>query len=577
MSEAVTLLLENFHQNRRDYGKRLGEMLQQDPVGFEKAAAKYLCRGGNLPSEQIVVWLLQKAGMLVGFLLDPELSSLDEVVYLAKVVKKNAARVDVELARALKEASDAQAARILRLLAEIADNNRTLPLLTAVLRDSRSELRCMAATIFARHCQNTLFVENAMRDRDPNVRASAIEGMGLSGRKVEPAVLQEAVQDSNPRVRASALLARYRLGDKRSMQLLTEMAEQGDPEARGLAIGALGETRDLQCLKLLERLRSDPEAPIRKQVEEALTKLRLGASSGDEASPTRPIALDVLSASLDPAGTRGFHVALTTPGGIEVIDLAEHHFSLEEDGSPVTACEIQTPANRAPLHFAFVLDCSGSITAEETQTINAAVIRSLQEKLPNDKACVYKFSLDVERSVGLTESLSALTSVVRRRHLGQKTASRMHDAVCRAVDELRALPGFRAVIAIADGADRGSENNLVRTIERVKASGVPLFMIGFGSEIETAELRELALHTAGRFELISAGQSLSAACQKLVRSFASHYAISYARPNPPREGFRIQVKAPSGQGEIFLTPPWQNTDEDAMTQEPAPAGDRGAG
>jgi hypothetical protein len=145
----------------------------------------------------------------------------------------------------------------------------------------------------------------------------------------------------------------------------------------------------------------------------------------------------------------------------------------------------------------------------------------------------------------------------------------MHDAVCRAVDELRALPGFRAVITIADGADRGSDNNLVRTIERVRASGVPLFMIGYGSEVETAELRELALHTAGRFELISAGQSLSAACQKLVCSFASHYAISYARPTPPKESFRIQVKAPSGQGEILLTPPLPPAAEDTATQEPA--------
>ncbi len=572
MSEAVTLLLENFPQNRRDYGKRLGEMLELDPVGFQKAAVKYLCRGGDLPSEQIVVWLLHKAGALVGFLLNPELSSLEEAIHLAKVVKKNADRVDVELARALKDSSDAQASRILRLLAEIADSNRTLPLLTSVLRDSRSELRSMAA-IFARHCQNTLFVENALRDRDPSVRASAIEGLGLSGRKSEPAVLEEALHDASPRVRANALLARYRFGDRSSLRLLTDMAAPGDVETRSVAIWALGETRNLQCLKLLEGLRSDPATSIRRQAEEALTKLRLDGPSSQQGSPTRPLTFDVLSMSLDETGERAFHVTLTAPDGLEVTDLSEHHFSLEEDGSPVTPCQIQTPSSRAPLHVAFVLDCSGSISAEEAQRINAAVIRSLQEKLPRDKACVYKFSLDVERGVGLTESLSALTSVVRRRHLGQKTASRMHDAVCRAVEELREAPGFRAVITIADGADRGSENNLARTVERVKASGVPLFMLGFGSEVDTAELRELALHTAGRFELISPGHSLSAACQGLLRSFVYHYAIRYARPAPPNEGLRIQVKAPVGRGEIYVPLSAQRAGADGAGQ-PVSAGSR---
>ncbi len=576
MSEAVTLLLDNFHQNRRDYGRRLAEMLEQHPADFKAAAAKYLCRGGNLPSEQIVVWLLQKAGMLVDFLLDQELASLEEAVYLAKVVKKNSERVDVDLARGLREALDPDAARILRLLAEIADSNRTLPLLTSVLRDARSELRSMAAMIFARHCQNTLFIENAMRDGDPKVRASAIEGLGLSGRRAEPAILLEALADLDPRVRANALLARYRLGDKSSLLPLTEMAAQGESDAREAAIWALGETRDLQCLTPLESLRSDPSERVRASVEEALTKLRLGAASKEAAGPDRPIAFDVLSASLDGTGQRCFHVALLGADGAEAINLAEHHFSMEEDGSPVTHCRIQTPADRAPLHLAFVLDCSGSITTEETQTINAAVIRSLQEKLPKDKACVYKFSLEVEQSVGLTESLSAHTAVVRRRHLGQKTASRLHDAVCRAVDALRPQPGFRAVVTIADGADRGSENNLAKTIERVKASGVPLFMIGFGSEIETAELRELALQTAGRFELVTGSQALSALCQRLVRSFSCHYTISYSRPSPPKEGFRIQVKAPSGQGEIFLESPLKYSRTEESSEEPARAGELSA-
>ena len=555
MSEAVTLLLDNFYRNRRDYGRRLAEMLEKDPPGFREAAVQYLCRGGHLPSEQILVWLLQKANMLLDILLDPATCSLDQAVQLAKVVKRNADRIDVELARQLKEASNSQASRILRLLAEIADSNRTLPLLIKVLRESRSELRGMAALIFARHCQNTLFIENAMKDSDAGVRASAIEGLGLSNRRAEPAILLDALYDPSPRVRANAALARYRFGDKSALRLLTEMAGQEEPEARTMAAWAMGETQDARCIALLENRRTDSSQDVRDQVDQALTKIRLNRGPDETPTPEQPITFDLLSASVDTAGNRRFHMALTTPDGSEFIDFSEHHFSMEEDGVVVTDRQVRTPSDREPLHLAFVLDCSGSIAADEIQRMNAAVVRSLQEKLPKDKAAVFKFSLDVERALGFTGSLNALASVVRRRHPGLKTASRLHDAIGQALEDLRPQPGFRAVIVIADGSDRGSEIAMPALIERIKTTGIPLFLIGFGSDIETAGLRELALQAGGRFNLVSIDKDLAAECQKLVRRLSSHYSIEYVRAGMPGRGFQICVKAPQGSGELSLSRP----------------------
>ena len=180
MNPKVTQLLESFNENRRENGRQLALLLERDPAQFKQSVVHYMCNGADESSVQYIVWLLQSNHMLLDLLLNPEISSVDESVVLVQAMRGKVERLDVDLAKAMKTASGSLKSRVLRLLAETAESNRTLPLLIHALREEGPDIRAKAGRIFAQHCQNELFIENVLKDPDPKVRAAAIDGIGLS-------------------------------------------------------------------------------------------------------------------------------------------------------------------------------------------------------------------------------------------------------------------------------------------------------------------------------------------------------------------------------------------------------------
>ena len=243
MIDAVTSLLENFSHKNRDAGRRLEALLSADSGAFQQAVVQYLLNGGQQQSLHLLIWLLQRKGKLLDLLLNPQLASLEDSIIVAKIINKLTDQLDVQLAQVLKEAPDELAARILRLLAEISDSNRTLPLLTITLREESPELRSKAAFVFVRHCHNSLFIKYALQDSDPKVRASALEGLGLSDYPVDPAAFLDALADADVSVQSQALVACYRKGErKRALQLVADMSRH--EESAFSSGGGMGHGRD---------------------------------------------------------------------------------------------------------------------------------------------------------------------------------------------------------------------------------------------------------------------------------------------------------------------------------------------
>ena len=70
MMDAVTSLLENFSHKNRDVGRRLEDLLSEDPGAFQQAVVQYLLNGGQQQSSNLVIWLLQRRGKLLDLLLN---------------------------------------------------------------------------------------------------------------------------------------------------------------------------------------------------------------------------------------------------------------------------------------------------------------------------------------------------------------------------------------------------------------------------------------------------------------------------------------------------------------------------
>ena len=564
VAEQVASLLAKVDGNPRDLGRRLSDLLRQDLRGFQKAAVKYLLGAEQTPTARIVVWLIDKERMLLEILLNPNLCSLDESVSLARLVHTNADHIDVQLAKALKGAHESQASRILRLLAVVVQNNRTLPLLIHALRDKSPELRSNAALIFARYCQNELFVANAMQDPDPTVRASAIEGLGKGNRIPDTAVLSEAFSDPNPQVQATAILAYRRIDENAAFKKLEEMARHQNSDFHAIAAWAMGETRATRFVSTLKQMQQDRTSEVRRKADEALSKIPADENSlrsvvAEESAGFAAINIEPLYAFADETSLRRLHLAVTDSEGSVVSGLSDQDFELQEDGSTVNGQEVLGPDRFEPAAIAYVLDCSGSMSASDVHEMNTAVAKSLSYKRPEDRVAIVRFSMDVERAIGLSDNLKRLKAVVHRKHMGLRTSSRLQDAVERALDEVAGQRvSCRAVIAIADGPDRGSESNFQGIVRKARDIGAPLYVVGFGAEGQTGSLPDLAESTGGTFFSAATGRELASVCEGLMSRISARYTVTYHGTDSRPEAIQVRVTIPSGRGETLVLPlgPW---------------------
>ena len=557
MIDAVTSLLEEFSHQNRDVGRRLAALLAEDPLTFQQAVVRYLLNGGQQQSSNVVIWLLQRERKLRDLLLNPQLSSLKESIIIAKIINKVIDRLDVQLAQVLKEAPDELAARILRLLAEISDSNRTLPLLTITLREESPELRSKAAFVFARHCHNSLFIKSALQDSDPKVRASALEGLGLSDYPVDPAAFLDALADADVSVQSRALVVCYRKGErKQAMQLVADMSRHEEAAFRAAAAWAMGEMGSPRFICLLEKLREDAVEEIRSWADEGLEKVAaseaLRATKAAERRSRRKLTIDSLFAVVDEKGRRRIYPAVCESSGEPVTDLAGTDFHVVEQGKELTNCRINSPLQRDPLSLAYVLDYSGSMSTAKTTQMTTAMLQSMEDKQPQDQISVYKYSFDVQRASGFTYSFERLSAAVRRPYRGPKNTSRLHDALWQALEDVTPEPGYRAVVAIADGIDHGSDHTFSEIVREFHRAAVPLYVIGFDCGIAARGLGSLGDQGGGLFLSAPNPWELSSVCQSLLRRLENHYSISYELKEKPRDAIRLWIEGSAGSGKTFV-------------------------
>ena len=285
-------------------------------------------------------------------------------------------------------------------------------------------------------------------------------------------------------MQANAILVYRRIDEKAAFEKLEEMAGHQSAAFRAVAAWAMGETQATRFVPLLKRMLRDRTSEVCWKADEALSKIpaeeiSLRSPISEESAGFATINIDPLYVFADETSLRRLHLAVTDSEGSVVAGLSHRDFELQEDGSSVTGQEVWGPERFDPAAIAYVLDCSGSMSASAVHEMHTAVVKSLSYKRPEDRIAIVKFSMDVEHAVGLTDNLKRLKAVLQRRHLGLRTSSRLHDAVDGALEEVaKQCVGCRAVIAIADGPDRGSESNFHHIVRKAREIAAPLYVVG---------------------------------------------------------------------------------------------------
>jgi len=288
-------LISGFQANPKEARRAVRRLLARNNLKFLSSACRILKKGLKPPGHDYLMKLVVEADLMVGSLADPMLFTLETAVSLANNLALLDPLVDLKLVRSIfdndrlgiEDLDAARAHRVLDILAFLPKNARIIPLLIKLLRASSPRLRSKAVFLVCQTSQNPQWVARLLADEDPDVRASAVQGLWGTKTPTVLAVLHDAVQDEDCRVVANALVGTYLLDGSSVSAQFEQMARQPAPLARAAAARAMGQTLDVCFVPLLKSMLKDHDADVRGAALRALVKIRAKSSSAPppEAAP----------------------------------------------------------------------------------------------------------------------------------------------------------------------------------------------------------------------------------------------------------------------------------------------------
>jgi Ca-activated chloride channel family protein len=249
-------------------------------------------------------------------------------------------------------------------------------------------------------------------------------------------------------------------------------------------------------------------------------------------------AADISSVAVD--------ATVVDPKGRFVNKLTARDFALLEDGDP-QALDLVSQS-REPALFTLLVDSSQSMKIRAS-AVRATAVRLLAAIAADDQVVVAPFSRSVTTVTGpTTDRATVLDAIAAIRHQG---GTAILDAVGETATLLANGTRRRALVLITDGYDENSESNFDVAIEKLKASGVTLYVIGVGGIAGVSYngetlLKRLCEQTGGRAWFPRDDQQLGRAYDAIAGEVHQKYLLTYTPRNQQRDGNwrSIDVKIP---------------------------------
>jgi Ca-activated chloride channel family protein len=224
-----------------------------------------------------------------------------------------------------------------------------------------------------------------------------------------------------------------------------------------------------------------------------------------------------------------------------VAGLAQKNFTVSEDGRRQEIARFERVTD-LPIHAAIVLDTSASME-KALDTARDAALQFLQQAIrPKDRAAIITFNDHPNIEVKFSNDLETLAGGLAGLKAERGTA--LWDTIIFTLYYFNGVKGQRAVLLLTDGRDEGSRFSFEEALEYVRRSGVTLFAIGLGDEVDKRKLSKITEETGGRAFFIKNAGELAAIYRTVQEELRSQYLIAYQSSNTGAEtNFRtIEVK-----------------------------------
>lgn len=261
------------------------------------------------------------------------------------------------------------------------------------------------------------------------------------------------------------------------------------------------------------------------------------------ASPPHPVpqgeSVDVTLVELYAVATRR--------GGRPVQGLGEGDFRVRLGGRELPIAWVRQ-ADEVPLLLGLLIDSSDSMAPVMSEARTAAD-RFLEQVLAEgDRALLVDVDTEARLVRPLTGDRSALAAAFDDLEVGGDTA--LYDAIALGVAELAKVPGRRALVALTDGRDVGSDESSRSCRRMARRAGVPVYFLsiaGSGTTSSSARhnllLSAFARETGGDLYWIVSPDELGPAYASLEDELRNQYVLGVApgRPLDDEELAEIEV------------------------------------
>jgi Ca-activated chloride channel family protein len=220
------------------------------------------------------------------------------------------------------------------------------------------------------------------------------------------------------------------------------------------------------------------------------------------------------------------------------LSVSRDDLTVLEDGVAQTIDTFQEAT--APVSIVMVLDQSGSMKKAATAAVAAA--RSFVDALrPEDRLGILRFSDSAVLAQDLSTNRSASQAALGEYSATGGTA--LYDAVHAALARLQRVEGRRVVVVFTDGRDENNAGNgpgsrvaLQDVMTELRDSGVVVFPIGLGTNVDRAVLERFATDSGGEAYFPETVDALAGDYARIVENLRRRYTISYTSTNPARDG-----------------------------------------
>jgi len=263
-----------------------------------------------------------------------------------------------------------------------------------------------------------------------------------------------------------------------------------------------------------------------------------------------------VTAPLD--GYRSAYVFVVDNNLTPVQGLTAENFKVEEDGVPVPAgaVEVRTLESfsdvegaDAQFSIAFVLDYSGSMSANDKGYLEEALLYLVETLPPVYRASITKFNNEVASYQTMTGNKTLLQQAISAPMTSGSTA--LYDAMAAGLVELEAeSTPFRVEIAFTDGMENSSRTNCHASVVEVSRDMlVPVFVIGMG-QIEVPPMFTMTNETNGCFLYAPSSDELKDLYELIGTFFADTYVLRWpAKGQEKSAPVFVSVAVPEGLAE----------------------------